>query len=383
MEDSLKPASDINSPSIKDLFFRYVRFLPLFIISVALALLVAYLYLRYTTPIYRSAAILSIQQAEEGQGDEKFQQLFSSSNTKNIQSEIEYLRSRRLMERVVKALQLNVTYYGVGNIREQNIYRSNPVALQILQLADSAASFTFNIEFNDNRQFRINEGPTLYALGQEFKNGYGVFKLVATAPDALSQQYRITWQPAGAVASGFIKDLVVAPKAAGTGLLTLLLETTNPYLGADVLNQLMQEYGEATVEDRNITTNQTLAFINDRLAKISQELDSVTGRLLAYQQSNNLIDVESQSSTYFGGAEATDKQIAEQRVQLEITENVTAYLANRKNNFSTTPSTLGLNDPTLNHPDCGVQRAATGAEGADRRRCAAHQHKGAATGRAA
>jgi hypothetical protein len=71
----------------------------------------------------------------------------------------------------------------------------------------------------------------------------------------------------------------------------------------------MQEYGEATVEDRNITTNQTLAFINDRLAKISQELDSVTGRLLAYQQSNNLIDVESQSSTYFGGAEATDKQL--------------------------------------------------------------------------
>jgi hypothetical protein len=231
MEDSLKPASDINSPSIKDLFFRYVRFLPLFIISVALALLVAYLYLRYTTPIYRSAAILSIQQAEEGQGDEKFQQLFSSSNTKNIQSEIEYLRSRRLMERVVKALQLNVTYYGVGNIREQNIYRSNPVALEILQLADSAASFTFNIEFNDNRQFRINEGPTLYALGQEFKNGYGVFKLVATAPEALSQQYRITWQPAGAVASVSLKILWWRLKQPEQGCSPCCLKPPTPTLG--------------------------------------------------------------------------------------------------------------------------------------------------------
>jgi hypothetical protein len=127
-------------------------------------------------------AVLSIQQAEEGAGDEKFQQLFSSSNTKNIQSEIEYLRSRRLMERVVKALQLNLSYYGVGSIREQNIYRSSPVALQILQLTDSAASFTFHIEFNDDRRFRINEGATTYALGQEFKNGYGVFKLVPVVP---------------------------------------------------------------------------------------------------------------------------------------------------------------------------------------------------------
>src|SRR5215218_6489142 len=133
MDEQLQPvASDVNTPNIKDLFFRYVRFLPLFIISVALSLLVAYLYLRYATPIYRSVGTLVIQQDEGGQGDEKFQKLFSSSNTKNIQSEIEFMRSRRIMERVVRSLNLNLNYYGVGSIKEQNIYKKSPIALQVL-----------------------------------------------------------------------------------------------------------------------------------------------------------------------------------------------------------------------------------------------------------
>ncbi|HEV7622232.1 MAG TPA: hypothetical protein VGO09_10875, partial [Flavisolibacter sp.] len=40
------------SLSIKDIFFKYLRFMPLFIISIALAMFVAYVYLRYATPIY-------------------------------------------------------------------------------------------------------------------------------------------------------------------------------------------------------------------------------------------------------------------------------------------------------------------------------------------
>src|SRR6476661_6416590 len=111
MDEQLQPAaSEISAPSIKDLFFRYVRFLPLFIISVALALLVGYLYLRYATPVYRSTGTMIIQETDNNtQGDEKFQKLFSSSSSKSIPSEIEYLHSRPMLERVVHSLDLNFT----------------------------------------------------------------------------------------------------------------------------------------------------------------------------------------------------------------------------------------------------------------------------------
>lgn len=350
MEDAFQPVkADSSGLDIKELFFRYIRFLPLFIISVALSLLVAYLYLRYATPVYRSTGTLVIQGGESStQGDEKFQALFSSGGSKNIQSEIEYLRSRPLMERVVRSLNLNISYYGVGNIKEQNIYKSSPVILQVVQLNDSLHAFTLKLQFRDETTFQVDEAASLFTLGETFKTNYGVFKLVRNITGAISKEYKINWEPTPVVASAYSRDLVIAPKAQGTGILTLTLESTNPVLAADVINQLMQEYQEATVEDKNVTTNQTLVFIDDRLRKISNELDSVTNRLLAYQQANNLIDFEAQSSSYLGDVTETGKQIEAQRVQLEVTQMVDAYLRDRRNNFNTTPSALGLTDPTLN-----------------------------------
>lgn len=61
--------SELWNLSVRDLFYKYVRFLPWVIISVALALLVAYVYLRYATPIYSVGGTLLIK--NEAQGEEE------------------------------------------------------------------------------------------------------------------------------------------------------------------------------------------------------------------------------------------------------------------------------------------------------------------------
>src|SRR4051812_38413204 len=96
--------------NIKDLFYKYVRFLPLFIISIALGLFVSYVYLRYATLIYTSTGSLVVQDDNTGGGNDRMDVLFQADNKKNIQNEIEYLQSRQMMARVVKTLNLNFTY---------------------------------------------------------------------------------------------------------------------------------------------------------------------------------------------------------------------------------------------------------------------------------
>src|SRR5215210_7765664 len=94
--------------SIKELFFKYVRFLPLYIIFVALSLLGAYMYLRYATEFYSSAGQLVIRDEKNSGGlqDDRFTQMMQADNRKIMQTEIEILQSRPLMERVVEALDL-------------------------------------------------------------------------------------------------------------------------------------------------------------------------------------------------------------------------------------------------------------------------------------
>src|SRR6476620_10857126 len=88
--------TELSRLSLKDLFYKYIRFLPLFIISVALSLLVSYLYLRYATLIYQSTGTMVIQdESGASQNNDKFDNIFSSGGKKNILNEIEYIKSSK------------------------------------------------------------------------------------------------------------------------------------------------------------------------------------------------------------------------------------------------------------------------------------------------
>jgi uncharacterized protein involved in exopolysaccharide biosynthesis len=111
-EPNITDRSELENLSIKDMFFKYVRFLPVFLLSLAFALFGAWIYLRYATPIYRASGTIEIKNDEQSaaMGDPRFNQLAFNPGTDNIQNEIEVLRSKPLMERVVNALNLQVDY---------------------------------------------------------------------------------------------------------------------------------------------------------------------------------------------------------------------------------------------------------------------------------
>jgi tyrosine-protein kinase Etk/Wzc len=340
--------SELASLSLKDLFYKYLRFLPLFVVCVALSLFTSYIYLRYATLVYQSVGTLSIKDEKSAGGsgsNDKLEQILVSDGKRNIQNEIEYLRSRPLMERVVRSLNLNFTYLAKGNIKELNIYKANPFTIEAFQIADSTASFSFAISFDDGDSFRINNEGQRFRFNQLFRNNWGVFRLVRNPRQTLSKDYIVSWQPTKAVADGLLADLVVAPKLQGTGILTLVKEATNPDLAADVVNQLMAEYQEAIIEDKNIATEKTIAFIDSRLNVVQEQLDSINQRLLRFQQVNNIIDPEAQSANYLSRIEESSKEASSQLIQLNNAEMIDGYM--RQQRFEPVPSSLGVADETL------------------------------------
>ena len=101
--------SELWNLSLKDLFYKYVRFLPLFLLSVAIALFLAFAYLRYTTRVYSATGSLYIKSEQQAPRTDKIEDILEGGNkTQNIQNEIEVLKSRPLMERYEK--QLNLEY---------------------------------------------------------------------------------------------------------------------------------------------------------------------------------------------------------------------------------------------------------------------------------
>ncbi|SDC69748.1 GumC family protein [Niabella drilacis] len=332
--------------SARELLFKYIRFLPLVIFCVALALFLAWLYLRYTQEQYSSIGNMLIT-TEESKGDKVEDLIAGKSKTTNLLNEIEVLKSRPLMTRVVQKLELQIGYIKKGKVKNMNAYKRASFAFVPVQLVDSALSFSVDIEFVNSNQFRVNKKSTLYSLDQLFQTGNGVFKLVKDGgqPEP-GAEFTVTYHHEDAVAAGMIRELNVQPKQANTGILLVEYHSSNPYLSSDVVNTLMQEYTIWKVEQGNTSMDLTIDFINNRLGIVQHDIDSLQRKLVAYQKNNNLVDASLQITALLERAQAQDVAGQEQRMALGTLEVLEHSIAGSEAG-SLTPSVAGIKDPGL------------------------------------
>lgn len=333
--------------SFRDLLYKYIRFLPLFVLSVAISLVVAFLYLRYTIPIYSVGGTIHIKSDQQGGRSETFEDMFVNTKAQNIQSEMELLKSAPLMQRVIDSLQLQFSYFVRGKIKKKvNIYRQSFFRIEALQLADSSRSFTIKIKFLNDKEFRINDELTT-GFGKTFKNNNGLFRLIYMGGEITTNEFSVLWQPSVSAAAAYASAVFVVPKTPGTGIINIGMRTTNPLLGADIINRLMIEYNTYSIEQKKRSTDQILDFIDDRLAYYGQRRDSLKQDYLNYQLRNNLIDEEVQATNYWNNLSLTDKTINDQLQRVRVSSLVDEYLRDKRNEYAKVPSTLSIEDATL------------------------------------
>lgn len=350
---NLNKKQELWNLSMRDIFYKYVRFLPVIILSVSLFLLGAFVYLRYATYVYSASGTLLIknQNSKNSGSTDRVEDILSGGNkNQNLQNEIELLKSRPLMTRVVKKLNLQFRYTAEGRVKDMNAYRVAPFFIEMEKFISDSRPFEIKIQILSQDQYQLMDKGTAHNFGQPVQHEEaGVFRLnriMAVTPGAL---YTISWAPAETVAAQLVSNLKVLPKTPGTGILNISMEATSAKMAADVVDNLMVQYDSMTIEQNNYSTDQMLSFIDERLEKLKDEIDSIQLIELGFRQKENLFDVELQSSGYFATLADVNKSISEQELRVNTADNIGDYVKNKKNQFSqVVPSALGLEDLTLN-----------------------------------
>lgn len=336
----------------KEFLIRHLKYLPWIILSVVVFLFLGYLQLRYAIPIYSAESSLLINSDNSHvNGSDKFQELFINNNSdQKIQDQIEIIKSRPLVRRVVRSLHLQTVYINKGTIRSTEMYNNSPLQLEILSLKDSAGSFSFPVKLLDTGRLSLGPGKDL-RFGQPFENTFGIFRFQSTSfinASIPSKDFIIlhtTEDDATEAIVGALNAKSVSERS--SNMLALSIETAIPEKGVDILNQIAKEYENSIVEYKNKTLLNTLRFINDRLDSLTGELGGVEGSLQRFRERSNAIDLESQSKAYFSGAEETNKLLTDQEVRIKILDYLDNYLKDTKNGFRQVPVNLGIIEPVL------------------------------------
>ena len=342
---------------------KYLRRWPLFVIGVVVCLAGAFLYLRYATPTFNSLATIIIKDEKKGGGMASELSAFadmgmlSGMGTNSIENELGILRSKRLMTNVVNKLNLNVRYFQEGTIRTTELFEDRPFNIQLLAFdterflkTEEPQPLFFEILSDSTYVVKTEDGEFRKKInfGEAFTLPFAEisvtpnFSSVEEIENSLEKgQIKVTFSTVDAMAAAYRQKLQVNLTDKNSSLIELSLEDQSPSKARTLLDQLIYQYNREAIEDKNLVSLNTANFIEDRLAIITEELDSVETGKEQFKKENKLTNIEAESELFIENASEFRNRQLEVETQLELANTMIDYL---KEDDGLLPSNLGFKE---------------------------------------
>ncbi|GAB2581001.1 tyrosine-protein kinase [Spirosoma areae] len=312
----------------------------------------ANLYLRYAEPIYLVNASLLIREQPKSAGEKILEKADAVSlSVHSVLNEVELLKSRSLMLRVVEGLNLTVQYYKQNKIgRDEELYNSSPVWIYSTGLTNTAYQGPVFINIINKEQYELQdkEGNSKgkYSFNNVAKSEYGTFRVLLK--DSLYRKdnnlIKVTFHKPEQIAGRYQNVLKIA-STMESSVLKLFLEESVPARGKAVLNKLLEIYTQSALDDKNLEAKYTLQFIDERLKLITGELGAVEHDVESYRNSQEVTDLRRQGDMFLDAVNTTDTKLNEADLNLELLDGVESYMKNSQSGIA--PAMSALTDPIL------------------------------------
>ncbi|MBS1529443.1 MAG: polysaccharide biosynthesis tyrosine autokinase [Bacteroidetes bacterium] len=346
------PAS--NPFDFQQIAIRYIHHWYFFIIGLVLALSAAFIYLQITNPIYEIKAALMVKDDEKKTNDKPaLYELDLPDSHKSAENEIGILQSRTLISQVVNDLQLWAGYTTKKGLSNQDLYRSSPIKFKLLNARRPGSLDKKNIAIKiKNQELFYLKTPDGAFKTHHFKDtitdDVGTWQLV---PDTNLQSYtgsviNIKLSDPDKVSDQYQKAIGIALLDKKAASVELSVNDNVPERGEDVLNDLMKVYNQAQLIEKNRTTKNTMAFIDQRLASLTGEVSGAENQVENFRSSRGLTDISSQSQVYLQNVQANDNLLNQVNIKLSTISGIERYL-DLPQNTDDPPSVIGIEDPAL------------------------------------
>ena len=346
-----------------------------FALSMVACLALGVVFLKVKSPIYQVSTKMLIK--EEGKKMTGLSSIISGnallssmadlgmvSSSNGVDNEIEILQSNMLLRETIIDLKLYTEYRMDAFIRPKLIYKEQPITVDIekpaLEYMDETKQPIKLTISKDGNGYKVN-GKTwtkekdempfearIDKLPATVKTYAGTLTLTknieATKPLTEEKDEHVIITPVVSTIKAYLKNLTVETATKKTTALVLSLNDKNVKRAEDFLSQLVICYNRQANADKNELAMKTEDFVNERLAKIVEELGTTESNLENYKKSNNLgnLQLDATATYELSGEYAT--RLADVTTQIELMKYLRQYVDDPKNDYQLIPSNVGLGD---------------------------------------
>ncbi len=336
-----------------------------FAITLFVSLTIAYLVNRYAQNVYsvNSSIIIGEQQSAAGSVESMLDELSRVRNRNRkavVENEITILKSYKLARLSLEELDFGVTYTAVGrrSIAETQLYLSSPFVVVPDSATQQKGTGRMDVTLLSSQKYKLSLGDKLektYFFGETVKLGESVFTLyLRDASNYVhdrqhSNKYFFVVNNLNKMALGYSRRLNVTVNDDKGSILFLSMTGFVPQQLADYLNKLGEIYVRANLESKNLTSENTMRFIDDQLQGVVDSLEVTGLRLQNFRSANKVMDLSQEANFLFGQVQSLQSE----KVTLDMNDRYFRYLLeyiDNKTDFSdvVAPSVIGIHDQLLN-----------------------------------
>lgn len=304
---------------------RYFRYWPWFVIALVISLLGAYFYVRYAPRIYETYSKIKILDESEGLELPTSAFIFKRSNI-NLENEIEIITSYLIMDRVVRELNLNTSFYEEGTIQTSQIASLPLVFEQIIKPDSIERTLSYKLECND-KGFQITNLDNEKVF--EFNEEYSTKQVEHNLPFNLSidnniplnafrdKVYLIKFNSIKSTALKLKNNIMVEAIGDASDLLKLSIKGESVERSEKIINTLMDVFNKDGIYDRQLVSKRTLDFIEERFVFLEEELDSIEINQEVFKEKNNIVDIATDAE--LGLQQRSESEAEQFKLQNQLT----------------------------------------------------------------
>ena len=363
MENNAQPIveNDAQEINIREIIKPYLRKWPWFILSALAALLLAWFYVKIASPVYKVQSTVLIKDAKSSgsaageMGVLKDLSGLGGMSTNSVDNEIEIFKSKKLLTEVVKSKNLQSTIISKEGLKSRELYGDTAPFLVNVVTEKKNAKFPqepLHVEMKGGSLTISSDElkePVTTVLNKSVNLPYAVIMLrpnpafdKVKAGD-LGELY-LTISSQEAKVNALQENVSVSLVNKDATVIGLAMNSSQIDKSKDILNNLVLAYNKDAVNDKNQDSKMTMAFIEDRINKVSQELGDVESRKEQFKSANRLTDIETEAKLNLESSAAARAKQMEVEAQLELTDALLGYVSN-SNSYQVLPSNVGLSNP--------------------------------------
>ena len=346
---------DIN---IRELIKPYLDRWLWFVVGAFLALLGGYLFIKLSTPIYRTETTILVKDAKNNKLPEGASGLFDLSgiggmNVNSIENEIEILKSKKLIEQVVKDLGLTAEVYQEAAFTKKELYKdTSPVIINVIgekkDASDEQKKLDILLEIKGSELILSSDKMsdvirTTYNKTISLPNANIIIQKNPAYKGEKIEELLLKVYNTERIVNYYREILSIAPKDKDATVIGITLDLPIKAKTQDFLNKLVVVYNQDAINDKNSESKKTKDFIDERIAIIAKELGDVENEKQSFKTENQITDIATETKINLEtNAQARARQL-EVDSQLELTNALMDYLS-KQGDYQILPNNIGLSD---------------------------------------